>query len=127
MADTPNSASAQGGVPAISLAMSQAHPTISQGDCLQPLGMESLPLTITTQPEITYGVSPPYYALFQHMTRPNPTILFPNSSEFSTPLNIGGTSQTSMTYNLPPLAREQIMQNLNAQLQFIQQQITLFS
>ena len=86
-----------------------------------------MPLTITTQPEITYGVSPPYYAPFQHMTRSNPTILFPNTSEFSTPLNIGGTSQTPMTYNLPPLAREQIIQNLNAQLQFIQQQISLFS
>ena len=40
MADTPNFASAQGGVPAISLAMSQAHPTIFQGECSQPLGME---------------------------------------------------------------------------------------
>ena len=61
------------------------------------------------------------------MSRSNPTILFQNLSEFSTPPNMGGTSQTPIPYNLPPLAREQIMQSLNAQLQFIQQQISLFS
>ena len=106
MANMPDPTSGHNGASTTFLVVNQVYPTTSQGNYSQFLGLESLPLTITTQPEITHGISPPYYAPFQHMSRSNPTILFPNSSEFLTPPNIGGISQTPVTYNPPPLARE---------------------
>ena len=109
MANTSDPPPGQSGASTSTLVVNRAHPTTSQGYYSQSLGSELLLLTITTQPEITYRISPPYYAPFQHMSRPVPTILFPNSSEFSTPPNIGETNQTPTTYNLPPLAREKIM------------------
>ena len=127
MANTSDPPPNQSGASTSTLVVNQARPITSQGDCSQSFGSESLPLIIATQPGITYEISPLYYTPFQHMSRSVPAILFPNLSEFSTPPNVGGTSQTLVLPNLPPLAREQIIQSLNAQLQLVQQQILFFT
>ena len=106
MANTSDPPPDQSGASTSTLDVNPARPTTSQGDCSQSLGSESLQLTTTTQPGITYRISPPYYSPFQHMSKPVPTILFPNLPEFSTPSNMDGTSQTLVPPNLPPLARE---------------------
>ena len=106
MENTSNPPPDQSGASTSTLVVTQAIPTTSQGDYSQSLKSESLHLTTTTQPGITYEVSPPYYVPFQYMSRFIPTILFPNLPEYATPPNVAGTSQNSIPLNLPPLYKE---------------------
>ena len=121
MANTSDPPPDQSGASTSTLVVNQARPTTFQGDCSQSLRSKSLQLTTTAQPGLTYGIFQPYYTSFQYMSKSVPTILFPNLPEFLTPPNVGRTSQTLIPPNLPPLAREQIIQSLNAQLQLVQQ------
>ena len=58
------------------------------------------------------------------MSRPVPTVLFPNLPEFSTPPKAVDSGQTSIPPNLPSLYKEALINSIKTQLSFLQQQLS---
>ena len=107
--------------------VTQASPTTTKGNYSQHLSSKLLTpsnlLTNTSQPGTTIGISLPYYASFQHITRPVLTVLFPNLLEFSTPPNAVDSGQTSIPPNPSPLFKEALINSVKTQLSILQQQL----